>query len=214
MLWEISVHGQFLFSFLYPIAIHAVQFKLGAYEHMQINISLIRSTALSHKMLILTFIIVTPYLLFRWAAKRWPRRLGRHFQVVNTLIARLLYSETRNEIFNITGLRPKSAVSLNDIISHREPNYAGADPTPLLEEWIGHEDFTFAVNRGVQGDFRAATVQYRTKREYVAKNEREQGTAFVSGIATIKAGSIRTRQPRGIFLPFFYIARLTAGLSH
>ena len=105
--------------------------------------------------------------------------------ILNYPYSLLVFKVTSNEVFNINGLRPKSAISLNDVIRHRTPNFAGADPAPLVEEWVSDEDYSYEIDRDPQRGFRALKITWRTKKNYIAKNWREQGTAFVTGVATI-----------------------------
>lgn len=145
-----------------------------------------------------------------WHTKPW-RLFTYYFMCPYNL---LVFKVTKNEVLHINGLRPKSAISLNDVINCRTANMSGRDPEPLVDEWVSDEDYTYEIDRDPQRGFKAIKIHWRTKRDYIAKHASEQGTAFVLNTATIPEGMLRTRRPRGIFLPIFYLMRMLSGLVH
>jgi len=60
----------------------------------------------------------------------------------------------------------------------------------------------------------ALKITYRCKINYLAKNPHQQGMAFVLGMATIREGVIRTREPRLLLVPIYYMARVISGFHH
>lgn len=124
------------------------------------------------------------------------------------------YSTRSNEVFNLRGLRKGAYVSLNDIIRFREPNFVGRDPEPLIEYWISPKDYESEIEQGTTRSNPALKINYRCKIDYVAKNPQEQGTAFVVSSATIRDGIVRTREPRLLLVPLYYMARIISGFHH
>lgn len=140
----------------------------------------------------------------------WKRKGIVYWGKIQNFAAVFFYKSKKNEVFSLKGLRKGSYLNLNDVIRYRIPDYAGADPEPLIEYWISPEDYEAIFDQGKRG----LKIQYRCKINYIAKNKIEQPTAFVAGTATIQDGLLRTRKPRLLLVPLYYMARIVSGFHH
>jgi len=131
---------------------------------------------------------------------------------IKRVISIFLYKSIKNEVYNLRSFRPGSYISLNDVIRYRVSNFTGSDPEPLVEYWISPKDYE---TENAQKNFdKQLKIIYRCKINYVAKNKVEQNVAFVVGTATVLDGIIRTREPRALLIPFYYMARIVSGFYH
>lgn len=140
-------------------------------------------------------------------SRNWALCTGKFKELTSVL----MYSTRNNRVYNLKSLRPNTYLSLNDVIRHRVPNFAGSDPEPLTEVWISPKDYTSEV---IINHDTTLEIKYRCQIDYLAKNPNLQSTAFVVGTASIKDGNVRTREPRLLLMPIYYLARIASGFHH